>query len=258
MKMISFAVKKGGVGKTTLCKNIAYKFALENKKVLLIDLDPQATLTLNFSNPEYNKNKTLKTILTEPTMIFLNQIVQKTKYENINIIVGGENLNKTSSLINLNYPNEKEQLLLAEVIYQNNQEIFDSYDYVLIDYPPTMQELALNFLTLSDLIIIPLTDDGGCYKGLLDLKNTLNMACRILNKDIPPIKILLNNIKNNDVSATILKWLQDDSLEKLLLKSHIKHSDTFAKNTVKLDTIWTNPTYWRQKQAYEELIAEIM
>lgn len=195
MKMISFAVKKDGVGKTTLCKNIAYKLALENKKVLLIDLDPQATLTLNFSNPEYNKNKTLKTILTEPTMIFLNQIVQKTKYENINIIVGGENLNKTSSLINLNYPNEKEQLLLAEVIYQNNQEIFDSYDYVLIDYPPTMQELALNFLTLSDLIIVPLNDDGGCYKGLLDLKNTLNMACRILNKDIPPIKILLNNIK---------------------------------------------------------------
>ncbi|MBW3059305.1 ParA family protein [Spiroplasma poulsonii] len=46
MKMISFCNKKGGVGKTTLCKNIAYKFALDNKRVLVIDLDSQGTITL--------------------------------------------------------------------------------------------------------------------------------------------------------------------------------------------------------------------
>ncbi|WJG71326.1 ParA family protein [Spiroplasma ixodetis] len=59
MKMISFAVKKGGVGKTTLCKNIAYKLALKNKKILLIDLDPQATLSVQFvsDNIDINKNR---------------------------------------------------------------------------------------------------------------------------------------------------------------------------------------------------------
>ncbi|MBP1525165.1 MAG: AAA family ATPase [Spiroplasma ixodetis] len=257
MKMISFAVKKGGVGKTTLCKNIAYKLALENKKILLIDLDPQATLTLNFAYEKLQLDKTLLPLILKTNILKIEQLIQKSKYENIDIIVASEEINKSSTLINTFY-SEKDKYLVADLIYQNNQEIFDSYDYVLIDYPPTMQELALNFLILSDLIIIPLTDDGGCYKGLLDLKNTLNQVARNINKNVSNIKIILNNIKNNDVNTTILKWLKEADLSKFLFKTQIKHSDTFAKNTVKLDTIWTNPTYWRQKQAYEELIAEIM
>ncbi|PWF94172.1 Chromosome-partitioning ATPase Soj [Spiroplasma poulsonii] len=59
MKMISFCNKKGGVGKTTLCKNVAYKLALDGAKVLLIDLDPQATLSVQFSNKNIDRNKSL-------------------------------------------------------------------------------------------------------------------------------------------------------------------------------------------------------
>jgi chromosome partitioning protein len=86
--MISFAVKKGSVGKTTLCKNIAYKLALENKKVLLLDLDPQATLLF---------------LVLKPNLLKIEQLIQKSKYENIDIIVASEELNKSSSLINTFY-----------------------------------------------------------------------------------------------------------------------------------------------------------
>lgn len=57
MKMISFAVKKGGVGKTTLCKNIAYKLAKDNKKVLVVDLDPQTTLSTQFVSKDVDHKK---------------------------------------------------------------------------------------------------------------------------------------------------------------------------------------------------------
>ncbi|WP_424527567.1 ParA family protein [Spiroplasma endosymbiont of Glossina fuscipes fuscipes] len=257
MKMISFAVKKGGVGKTTLCKNVAYKLALDGAKVLLIDLDPQATLSSNFSNNNYDYKKNIIPLITNPHLITIDNIIQPTKYKNIDIIVGGEEINSTTTLINTFYKSEKEKYLFADLIYEINEEILDGYDYVLIDYPPTIQELAISFLMLSDLIIAPLSDDGGCYKGVLDLKNTLNHIAKIINKKPPNIKILLNNVKNNDVTETILEWLKNDNLTQYLLKCEIKHSDTFSKNTVKLDTIWTNPTYWRQKHAYEELIKEI-
>nr|WP_281268880.1 ParA family protein [Spiroplasma phoeniceum] len=187
----------------------------------------------------------------------VDKIIQSTKYKNIDIIVGGEEINSTTTLINTFYKTEKDKYLFADLIYEINEEILDCYDYVLIDYPPTIQDLGISFLMLSDLIIAPLTDDGGCYKGVLDLKNTLNHIAKIINKEPPNINILLNNVKNNDVTETILEWLKNDNLNQYLLKCEIKNSNTFSKNTVKLDTIWTNPTYWRKKQAYEELIKEI-
>ncbi|WP_162475919.1 ParA family protein [Spiroplasma sp. ChiS] len=128
MKMISFCNKKGGVGKTTLCKNVAYKLSLNGAKILLIDLDPQATLTLNLVNNVYNKNKTIKSVLTESELIKIVQLIQSTKYKNIDIIVGGEQLNKVSAILNLNYSNEKDQHLIEDTLYMENEKTFDGYD----------------------------------------------------------------------------------------------------------------------------------
>ncbi|WP_210371041.1 ParA family protein, partial [Borreliella garinii] len=97
----------------------------------------------------------------------VRKIIQQTKYKNLDIISCNENLNKSTTLINTFY-SEKEKDLLSDLIYKNNQKIFDSYDYVLIDYPPTIQELALNFLILSDLIVIPINSGSGSFKGLID------------------------------------------------------------------------------------------
>lgn len=184
MKMISFAVKKGGVGKTTICKNVAYKLAKDNKKVLLIDLDPQATISIQFvtSNVEHDKN--IVRVVMAMTMIPITKVIQKTKFNNLDIIIGGEDLNKSSILINTLF-GEKDRYLISDVIYKLNQATFDSYDYVLIDYPPTIQELALNFLLLSDLILVPINSGSASFKGLLDLKNTLNKICREENREIP-------------------------------------------------------------------------
>ncbi|AXF97283.1 ParA family protein [Spiroplasma phoeniceum] len=256
MKMISFCNKKGGVGKTTLCKNVAYKLSLDGAKVLLIDLDPQATLSVQFATKDIFQNKSLSKIINAIDMLPIKSLIQKTKYKNIDIIVGNEELNKSSTLINTIYQ-EKDRDLIADIIYQSNQKTFDGYDYVLIDYPPTVQELGLSFLTLSDLIIIPINSGIGSYKGIIDLKNTLNVICRKNNRNIPKINIILNNIKDNENTATVLEWLKNDSIYEFLSENIIKHSDTFIKTENKLNSIWDNNVYWRQKQAYEELIKEI-
>ncbi|PTQ58134.1 ParA family protein [Spiroplasma poulsonii] len=256
MKMISFCNKKGGVGKTTLCKNVAYKLALDGAKVLLIDLDPQATLSVQFSNKNIDRNKSLNKIILSLDILPIQNLIQSTKYKNIDIIVGHEDLINSNVIVNTSY-NLNNRYSLADIIYQKNQETFDSYDYLLIDYPPTIQELALNFLLISDLIVVPINSGSGSYKGIVDLQNTLNYICQQEKREIPVFKFILNNIKDDENTSFIIKLIESENMLNSLLNNIIQHSKSFIKSENDLHSIWENQYYWRQKQAYEELIKEI-
>ncbi len=237
MKMISFCNKKGGVGKTTLCKNIAYKLALENKKVLVIDLDSQGTITLELQQDNTDIKKTMAKIIASVEDISIDKIIQKSKYKNIDIIASSENVRKSIFLIKDLYE-EKEKYLIGDLIYKINKNIFDNYDYVLIDYPPTVDELSLNYLLISDLILIPINSGIGSYKGIVDLQNTLNYITNIDKRDMPVIKLVFNNIKDNENTSNILDWLKEKKYSNYLVTTNIKHSDTFIKTENDLSSIW--------------------
>ncbi|WP_186823500.1 ParA family protein [Spiroplasma phoeniceum] len=256
MKMISFCNKKGGVGKTTLCKNVAYKLSLDGAKVLLIDLDPQATLSVQFSNKNIDNKKTFINFVPALKMVKINQIIQLTKYKNIDIILGSEELNRMNEIIKSIFK-ENEYYMVSEMIYTKNKNVFNSYDYVLIDYPPTINDFAINWLIMSDLILIPINDGIGSYKGILDLENTLTFICKKEKRGIPTLKIIFNNVKDDENTNLILKLISDKKLNSKLLETFIQHSKSYVKSENELNIIWTNQHYWRQKQAYEELIKEI-
>ncbi|RUO86101.1 ParA family protein [Spiroplasma endosymbiont of Megaselia nigra] len=256
MKMISFCNKKGGVGKTTLCKNVAYKFALENKKVLVIDLDTQATISFLMQNEKIDMSKSLHKIIASDCGMDIKKVIQPTKYKNTDIIVGGETLKKSLIVMRELYDNDNFYLIGIK-IYQSNQETFDSYDYVLIDYPPTTDDLSLNWLIFSDLIIIPTNNGSGSYKGILDLNNNLDLILNKLKMSKPQLKILFNDITETENKNKFEKWLKEINLYDNLLNIFIKHSENFTTTENDFISIWENPYYWRQKQAYEELIKEI-
>ncbi|QED25607.1 AAA family ATPase (plasmid) [Spiroplasma citri] len=256
MKMISFCNKKGGVGKTTLCKNVAYKFALENKKVLVIDLDTQATISFLMQNENIDMSKSLHKIIASDCGMNINKVIQPTKYKNIDIIVGGETLKKSLIVMRELYDNDNFYLIGIK-IYQSNQETFDGYDYVLIDYPPTTDDLSLNWLIFSDLIVIPTNNGSGSYKGILDLNNNLDLILNKLKMFKPQLKILFNDITETENKNKFEKWLKEINLYDNLLTIFIKHSENFTTSENDFNSIWENPYYWRQKQAYEELIKEI-
>lgn len=255
MKMISFCNKKGGVGKTTLCKNVAYKFALDGAKVLLIDLDPQATLSVQFYTNKIIKDITLLKMFGGFN-VGINNIIQSTKYKNIDIIIGGEELTKSSAILNNLYTQDKIYKVGKNIFNSFNND-FKKYDYVLIDYPPTVLELAINFLITSNLVIMPINNGLGAFKGILDLKNTINHICRQENIIVPILKIIFNNVKEDEDTIEIYKLLEDEKLNNYLLQSVITNSKSFIKTENKFSNIWENIYYWRQKQAYEELIKEI-
>lgn len=258
--MISFCNKKGGVGKTTITKNIAYKLALDGKKILLIDLDPQANLTMEFIDDEQEIKKTIMNIIATKDAIeniSLKKVIINSKYKNIDLIAAKKELTKSSYILGTMY--EKDEIYkISDMLYWNNKDIFDSYDYVMIDYPPTINELNLSFLVISDLIVVPINNALRALKGLLDLKNNLEIICHQEKREIPDLKILINNVKDNFYLEEIKKLIFDFKLETKMLNTKLKESEIFKAVENKLCSIWENPHYWRQKQAYEELIKEII
>ncbi|WP_416375552.1 ParA family protein [Spiroplasma citri] len=151
----------------------------------------------------------------------MKNLIQPTKHKNIDIITGNEDLTNSNTIINTIYSVEQ-RYIIADLIYSANEDTFNSYDYVLIDYPPTIQELAINFLIISDFVIIPINAGNGSYKGLIDLKNTLNYVCRLNNRDLPSIKVIFNNIKDNENTSFIYKLLVKNDLTNYLLNNIIK------------------------------------
>lgn len=259
MKMISFCNKKGGVGKTTICKNVAYKLAVENKKVLLIDLDPQATLTLQSASKNIKNDSCMLDLIATKNLLNIfkiNNIIKPTKYKNIDIIMANESLTNSNVILNSAY-NEKERLLVGDLVYEKNKEVLNNYDYILIDYPPTIQELAISFLLMSDLIIVPTNDGINSIKGIIDLKNTLAYFAKKIKKQTLPLKIIFNQVKDNKNIKIIKNNLIKNELINNIIDIIFPYSDNFKVAENELSSIWENPYYWRQKQAYDKLIKEI-
>ena len=142
----TIANNKGGVGKTTLTQNIAIEYSLHNKKVLIIDLDNQCNLTLLFNclDKPYTINHLINGIVP------IDQAIYKTQQKNIDIICGNESLDISDSMI------------LNKLL----QPIKANYDLILIDTPPTKEEITDIALLSSDNVLIPLHADIFSIQGL--------------------------------------------------------------------------------------------
>ena len=146
-KIIAFANQKGGVGKTTTCVNVATYMALMGKKVLILDLDPQGNAT---SGVGINKTKDLKTIY--------DLIGGDSSYEDVIKTTIVENLYLIPSTVDLAGA-EVELIQLPQrekIIKKILDEIKASYDFILIDCPPSLGLITVNALTASDSVLIPI------------------------------------------------------------------------------------------------------
>ena len=106
-------------------------------------------------------------------------------------------------------------------------------------------------------MLIPINSGLGTYKGIVDVQNTIFCIANIDKRIIPEIKIIFNNIRDNENTNNINDWLKEKEYINLLMKTHIRNSDTCTKTENDWSSIWENPYYWGQKQAYEKLIKEI-
>lgn len=175
VKVIAIANQKGGVGKTTTSINLSACLAEKNKKVLVIDIDPQGNTTSGFGIDKNALENTIYELILGECSI--GDCIIKNVISNVSVLPA--NVNLAAAEIELIGIERKEYILRNEVDY-----IKEEYDYIIIDCPPSLNMLTINAMTTADSVLVPIQCEYYALEGLSQLIHTMNLVKERLNPDL--------------------------------------------------------------------------
>jgi len=211
-KIISVINQKGGVGKTTTVINLAAGLSVKNKKLLVIDLDPQgnATTGLGLSNVDGSEKNIYNVLNGNKT---LSEVIQKTKFDNLDIITSNVDL---SGLEVETAGDNRRAFILKDQLTAYLNDSGASYTHILIDCPPSLSLLTVMALVASNSLIVPLQTEFFALEGLTQLMKTIERIKNNLNPDLLVRGILLTMYdKRNKLSGQVEKEARDYFKEKV-------------------------------------------
>ena len=212
MKIISIINQKGGVGKTTTVINLASALSQQGKKILVIDLDPQgnATTGLGLSNNS-NSETTIYNVLNGNKKI--SEVVQPTSFANLNLITSNVDL---SGLEVETAGDSRRAFKLKDELTAILNDSGSSYDYIMIDCPPSLSLLTIMALVASDALVVPLQTEFFALEGLTQLMKTIERIKYNLNPSLDIRGILLTMYdKRNKLSGQVEKEARNYFKEKV-------------------------------------------
>ena len=252
--VITIANRKGGVGKTTTTLNLAYSLKELGKKVLVIDLDPQANLTRCFDVENTENIKTIGHLLMtemEEEESYLVEDYTKS-YDEIDIIPSSVYLSAVETQMRIETGSER---ILSEIVNQAKEH----YDYILIDTSPSLNILTINALCASDSVLITADTQLFAIVGIGELLKTIQKIKKRVNSKLKVQGILLTMCENRtNLSKTLTEQVEE------MFQKKIKVFQTKIPKTVKVgEAIYSGQSIKKYAKgssvdiAYDNLAKEI-
>lgn len=248
-KVISIVNQKGGVGKTTTAINLASYLAKSGKKVLLVDIDPQANATSGLGINHQGLKKGLYEVLVDDA--HFDEVVLETKQKNL--YLAPSTISLAGAQIDLVDSEDREYKL-----YNTIQRIKDDYNYIIIDCPPSLDLLTLNSLVASDYVLIPVQAEYYALEGLGKLLNTISLVQNNLKPELDILGVVITMFdRRNNLSAQVLDELKQYFPNKVFTtiiprNVRLAESPSYGQSIIDYDP------GSRGAQAYEELTREIL
>ena len=247
-KVISIANQKGGVGKTTTAVNISTILAKKNKKVMLIDADPQGNASSGLGLEKEAGNSLYDVLIND---VEIKDTLKNTSMKNLKVCPS--NMNLAGAEVELVSQMSREQRLKEKL-----DNIKEEFDYIIIDCPPSLGLITLNALTASNSVLIPVQCEYFALEGLGQLLNTVNLVKKHLNKgiEIEGAVLTMYDMRTN-LSNQVVKEVKryfDDKVYKTVIPRNIKLSE--APSYGMPITLYDPKS--KGARAYEKLAREIL
>jgi len=255
-EVIAIVNQKGGVGKTTTCGNLGIGLAKEGKRVLVLDCDPQASLTISLGHPQPDElpitlTNVLNKMLEEEPLLSKEGILRHE--EGIDLMPSSISLSGLEvALVNV----MNREKVLKRYIDGMKQD----YDYILIDCMPSLGMLTINALTAASSVLIPVQAQYLPAKGLEQLLQTVSKVRRQINSRLRIDGILLTMVDTRtNYAREISALLRDTYSGKLkVFATDIPHSVRAAETSAEGRSIYAHDSKGKVAEAYRILTKEVL
>ena len=245
-RVISFANQKGGVAKTTTTLNLGVALSEQGLKVLLVDLDPQGNLTMSQGlNPD--------TIERSMFDVLVHRLPIDEVIHHVEVDLAVSSIDLAGAELALSSMIGRERALEKALA-----PVRDTYDYVLIDTPPSLGLLTINALVASNGVIVPVQCEYLSLRGLVQLENTLSMIRENLNPSVGIEGILPTMFDSRTLHSREAVEILQENFGELVFDTKIRKTVRYAEAPVKGTSVLKYDPTGSAAQAYRDLAKEVL